>query len=704
MTASFLNLSWATTLFDAAARSLLMAGAVAIGLRLFHVNNVRARKVAWVLVLVGAVTMPVLAPWAESQAWLPVGAAVVPVRTWLEQVANWRKAAAPRGFDRATHPIVHPSRAANRSIANRSIAKRGDAQTALAQAPYNSEALTGDHFPSPSISMSSPGLAPEEQRMGIPLSRTLSLSQLAFLAYFAITAALLLRLAVGLVSAVRLWALGKPVALAADPQVDAELRVRWSPGISSPVTIGSGILLPEDYRSWDTEKLRIVLAHESSHVRQGDFYIQLCAALYAAAFWFSPLGWWLKRTLCDLSETISDGAAVDQAASHASYAQVLLEFAALPRTTRIGVAMARSGRLSHRIERLLDEGSFRKAFAGGRGRMLVAALLAPMALFAATSLIRVEAAGQTPPTPAAPPAPTAPPSTTAPLPPAAPEANEVPPPAPAAPAEQPEVPPAPPAPPEMGEGESYSVSVSQSDSNSNRNSRRSSSHSSTGNGYSYWYSDNGDSYALISGSDKQHVQFSGDWMEGRHEELDKARRMVHGDFLWFTHEGKSYVVDDPAIVSELIATYKPMDDLGRQQEELGRKQEELGRQQEKMGERMNEASIPTPDVSKEMAALNAAMAELNAAKGKTVTQDQLAELQEKLADLQGRLGGLQGEVGAKQGEIGRMQGELGEKQGELGAQQGRLGAEQGRIAREADRKVKSVIDQSLKNGKARPVE
>ena len=49
-------------------------------------------------------------------------------------------------------------------------------------------------------------------------------------------------------------------------------------------------------------------------------------------------------------------------------------------------------------------------------------------------------------------------------------------------------------------------------------------------------------------------------------------------------------------------------------------------------------------------------------------------------------------------------GKLGSMQGELGAKQGRLGAEQGKIAQEADRKVKSIIDESMKNGKAHPVQ
>ena len=91
--------------------------------------------------------------------------------------------------------------------------------------------------------------------------------------------------------------------------------------------------MPADYEEWETEKLRIVLAHEGSHIRQGDFYLQLLAGLHASVFWFSPLGWWLKRKLSELGETISDRPGLEEAASSSSYAQLLLEFAALPRPT-----------------------------------------------------------------------------------------------------------------------------------------------------------------------------------------------------------------------------------------------------------------------------------------------------------------------------------------------------------------------------------
>ena len=724
MTASFLNPGWPMTLIDAAARSILMAFAVGVGLHTFRVTNVRARKVAWVLVLTGAITMPMLAPWVESQAWLSARAAVVPLQAWVEQAKAW-------GTTTKRHDAPTPHRAV---VTPYQSTRAADSETITLQPPDRKAVVNSDRYPSPSITMDNPGRNSVQIRASTPPRMDISARQLLFVTYFLIAGALLLRLAFGLTTALRLWLRAEPVKLGADSSFGADLPVRWCRDISSPVTVGSGILLPATHKFWDDEKLRIVLAHESSHVRQGDFYLQLCAGIYAAVFWFSPLGWWLKRTLCDLSEAVSDGAAVSQAATHASYAQVLLEFAAMPRTTRIGVAMARSGRLSHRIERLLDESNFRRAFAGGRGRMLIASMLAPMALFAATSLIRVEAAGQAPPTPAipaapaspavlaVPPAPAIPGSPASPAEPAALPAPAAPddatfgaiaPAAPSAPAiaGAPEAPPAPAAPDgnvailvqSSGTGESYAMTTSQSDSHS-RSRGRSSTHMSTGNGYSFWYADNGDAYALISGNDKEHVQFSGDWADGRREDLDKARRMAHGDFLWFTHDSKSYVVDDPSIVAELVAMYKPMDELGRQQEELGRKQEALGQEQEKMGERMTQATVPTPDITKEMAALNAAVAELNAAKGKTVTQDQLSELQEKLSEVQGRLGDLQGEMGAREGEIGALQGKLGEQQGELGEKQGRLGEQQGRIAHDADRKVKSVIDQSLKNGKARPVE
>jgi hypothetical protein len=209
--------------------------------------------------------------------------------------------------------------------------------------------------------------------------------------YLSVAVVLFLRLAFGLAAALRLWFAATPIPPHKLSCCSASLPLRASPRVSSPLTIGSAILLPADYETWDQEKLRIVLAHESSHIRQCDFYLQILAGLYASLVWFSPLGWWLKRELADLAEAISDRAGIEQAESPTSYAQILLEFAAAPRPAAVGVPMARSGSLSRRIERLLDDHEFSRSFAGSR-RALMVVVLVPIACFAATAMVRVQAA------------------------------------------------------------------------------------------------------------------------------------------------------------------------------------------------------------------------------------------------------------------------------------------------------------------------
>jgi beta-lactamase regulating signal transducer with metallopeptidase domain len=714
-------------LVDSAARSLLVAVVVSAGLFAFRTRNVVAQKAAWMLVLGAAIVMPWLAPWAARIPVLPKSATIlVPRNSWLATPhVNTSEPAAP---------VATSARVAT-PLAVRPAAITDDVT------PSASTSSAG-HFPAPSIS--SGAADPQSFSPAEPIARParkLHLADVLLGLYLAGCFALLLRLAFGIASAIRLWYEAVPVISDAIPQT---LRVRASESVASPITLGAGIVLPADYAEWDSEKLRLVLAHEASHVRQGDFWLQLCASLYTAAFWFSPLGWWIKRKLSDLSETISDRAAVDHAASHASYAQVLLEFAALPRPIPTGVAMANHGHVISRIERLLNESSFSQAFAGGRARIAAAVLLVPTALFAATALVRVEAAHTTAPQATAPVPPSAqvtddrtgtatPPgpetiSTVgqAPAPqaaqPASATAPDVAPAPPAAPG-TPALAIAPPAPDSdvlvvrpwvyKANGKTY-VSVKpdyaaamgkQAQAYAVLAAQRGQLMALKAGGYGYGYSfGDRDSYAYVTGSGEHSVHFSGDWGRGSKEQIEKARQVAHGDFLWFERDGKSYVIDDQAALAQLKPMQDKMEDLGKQQEALGKQQEVLGKQQEELGRKQEQASVPTPDVSKELESLNAAIKKLTAQSGGSVTAEQLAEISSKLGDLQGRIGEIEGRIGQKQGELGEQQGRLGEQQGKLGEQQGRLGAEQGRIARQMDGKVLTIIDEYLKNGKARQVQ
>jgi beta-lactamase regulating signal transducer with metallopeptidase domain/predicted nucleic acid-binding Zn-ribbon protein len=711
-------------LVDSAARSLLVAVVVSAGLFAFRTRNVVAQKAAWMLVLAAAIVMPWLVPLAARIPLLPKSATIlVPRNSWLANPhVNASEPAAPI----TTSARVAAPHAVRPATITDDITPSASASSA-------------GHFPAPSIS--SGAADPQSFSAAEPITRParkLHLADVLLGLYLTGCFALLLRLAFGIASAIRLWREAVPVISDAIPET---LRVRASESVASPITLGAGIVLPADFEEWDSEKLRLVLAHEASHVRQGDFWLQLCASLYTAAFWFSPLGWWIKRKLSDLSETISDRAAVDHAASHASYAQVLLEFAALPRPIPTGVAMASHGHVISRIERLLNESSFRQAFAGGRARIAAAVLLVPTALFAATALVRVEAAHTTAPQATAPVPPSAPDERTgtavppepdtisntaqAPTAPAAPHAAEAPALAPVAPETlgTPALAIAPPAPDSdvlvvrpwvyKANGKTY-VSVKpdyaaamgkQAQAFAVLAAQRGQLMALKAGAYGYGYSfGDRDSYAYVTGSGERSVHFSGDWGRGSKEQIEKARQVAHGDFLWFERDGKSYVIDDQAALAQLKPMQDKMEDLGKQQEALGKQQEELGRQQEALGRKQEQASVPTPDVSKELESLNAAIKKLTAQSGGSVTAEQLAEISSKLGDLQGRIGDIEGKIGEKQGELGEQQGRLGEQQGKLGEQQGRLGEQQGRIAREMDGKVLTIIDEYLKSGKAKQVQ
>ncbi len=352
---------------NAALRSLALAIGVWIILRLFRVRNVLALKCAWTLVLAAAFLMPLLLPIASR---LPSATLVLPTfmhRPAPAASASWSEETVPPQAEVPPTPQQFAAPATSRP----------HPAAAPAAVPSELSVLPTPETPSPQA----------------PALSNFSVFAAIALLYLAISGLLLVRLVYGLVSAYLLWRSARPVST--DLSVTHGLRLRASAAVSSPVTIGFSVVLPADYMDWDSEKLRIVLAHERSHIRQGDFYLQTLAGLYAAIVWFSPLGWWLKRQLSDLAEAISDRSGLEQAASRASYAQILLEFAAAPHLTEIGVAMARSSNLSHRIERLFNDSAFRQAFTASR-RTLATALLVPVVLFAAATFVRVTAAAQTP--------------------------------------------------------------------------------------------------------------------------------------------------------------------------------------------------------------------------------------------------------------------------------------------------------------------
>jgi hypothetical protein len=367
--------------------------------------------------------------------------------------------------------------------------------------------------------------------------------------------------------------------------------------------------------------------------------------------------------------------------------------------------MAQPSRLSHRIERLLNESSFTKAFTASR-RALAAVLVAPLVLLASAALVQVHAAvpqqdqtkptdqqttvqveGVRPPAPPAEPGAVPPPADAAmppiPMPPAPPMAPGSPmrPLPPQGPGMMP-----PPPPDGAGPGDPM---LMMADVNPEIKDRRIVVHMRP----PFGMTPNGEPYALVS-DERQHMPgFTS-------EEMEKARKMAHGHFLLFRHGGKAYVVDDAATVAQLEASRASSAELEQRMREAGREQGEKARQMAEQFRQMHvNLQVKVPDLTNEMADVNKALAELKAKQGATISPQDLGELERKLGELQRKLGQAQ-MAGLEHLNVHIDDAAM--KQFE--DQMRKMGDQIGKAFHDHDEKVRTTIEESLKNGQARPVE
>ena len=65
---------------------------------------------------------------------------------------------------------------------------------------------------------------------------------------------------------------------------------------------------------------------------------------------------------------------------------------------------------------------------------------------------------------------------------------------------------------------------------------------------------------------------------------------MHGDFIWFRDAGKTYLIQDPALLARATTAWKPMDKTAVQMSVYGSKMGELG-QQQKSASKQADASM-----------------------------------------------------------------------------------------------------------------
>jgi hypothetical protein len=538
----------------------------------------------------------------------------------------------------------------------------------------------------------------------------------------------LLRLSMGLAMALRLKGRAQRIdSRRIDMSAAANADVRVSAQLTKPVTVTSSILLPRNYLHWDASTLRIVLSHEFAHVRQKDFYVQLLAGLHCALFWFNPFSWWLQRQLADLGEALSDHAASQQADSRASYAEILLNFAMGAQPPFGAVAMARGSNLSPRIERLLSDRGFERSFSAKPRLPLVAAGVAIMALLASTAVKRVDAAEPSivaPPTPETPqspetaPAPEAPPPADVPPPPtkpvpARPPARPIPPLIARAPlvAAMPPLPAMPPHPLEHSHRLRVAEVMTSPDSPQPSGDRETGTWTEiTDAGVGYAEVEKDEIFVVKSGDSR--FMFNGDFKKRFGRDIPAAE----GDFIFYQHQGKPYLVQDPAILAKAQQLLAPLreqnlNDVAQRSAELARARANLALQRKILQERPVETKLSTPEFQAAVDEISKMLEQMKSDK-LTVQADQktLYALQNRLGTIQGRLGQLQAEIAMQTSGLG-MQEALAVQQADLAAQQTDRAAERDhmrhtnqKIIGDAQRELKAMIVQAIKDGRIKPVD
>jgi beta-lactamase regulating signal transducer with metallopeptidase domain len=634
---------------------------------------------------------------------------------------------------------------------------RGESPT-LAQTP--TPAAAEAHASPSSLAIGTMAKAPAvTAATSLPFPASIPWSAVAAGTYLAVALFLFVRFFVGLAFSRRLRQASQIID---DQRLTAKLASRAhasglaiippaaeSEFISVPVTIGalrSTILLPTAWREWDDAKLDAVVAHEVSHVARRDALTQRISLLHRAIFWFSPLAWWLDRHLANLAEQASDETALSCGADRKHYATTLLEFfealqAAPGRVWWQGVSMAQAGQAEKRVERILSwKGTVTMSFkkSGFKKSIVVAAvaLAVPVVYLAASarpanSNAKLQdvylAQNQTaPPAPSPAPEPQAQPSST-PAPAAAPTPEMIPSPEPSA---QPEPAPAPHAivgtitgtirggvasvPPAPGVAPVAAIAPTRPHAFAAirpvapiaamapptplaiLTGQSGTSHSSHGRGFSYAYGYDDSQRFVIASGKTDSLTMSGSTEDAEH--VQKLKKTIPGDFLWFERDEKSYIIRDQATIDRARKLWAPQEELGQKQEALGKQQEALGKQQEDLGAKMEQVRVNVPDMTVDLDKLKAELKQLSS----SATMEQIGNIQSEIGDLQSKIGELQSKAGEQQSKLGEEMSALGEKQGKLGDEQGKLGDQQAELAQQATRQMKQLLDEAITKGTAQP--
>jgi beta-lactamase regulating signal transducer with metallopeptidase domain len=517
--------------------------------------------------------------------------------------------------------------------------------------------------------------------------------------------------------------------------IDTHVRLGVADKLDSPITAGCWkpiVLVPAALiTGMPADLLEALLAHELAHIKRQDYLVNLIQSAIEVVLFYHPSVWALSRRIRIEREQIADDLAVAKLGQPQKLAQALSELDKFQFDTTQLAHAAHGGNLMSRIKRLL-----RPDVEPVTWKMSLPLL----GLCAAGAVFYAHAAPQPPavPEPPAPPAVVAaaelpePPALAAPAAPPAPAVAPVlrtprVPAAPAAPAAVPALaaPPAPaalPAPPALAAPAAPAAP---------QLTLRSGARTMQYQHMTMSDREPGLTYALVPHDSDRMI------VSATHRDLAviaDMRQAYKRDFIWFRDGGKSYVIQDPAILAKASEAWEPSNRISKAMDEQGKKMdghgnamdaigarmdakareaedgptremerqhrqiEQLGRQQEAIGRRMESAareveSDPTPEKMRQFhqqqAKLQAEMAPLS---------KQMAQLSRETAVQSAKLQQAREPLRAMEREMA----EASKPMAELSRRMQELSREQAAASRDAEATLKALIRDAIKNGKATP--
>lgn len=154
----------------------------------------------------------------------------------------------------------------------------------------------------------------------------------------------------------------------------------FSSDVATPLTYGwlrPTVIVPESIAAGDATVLRFCLAHEWSHVENGDLRHWRLAWACQFLLWFQPSFWLLRRELRVCQDLLADHRATRAGRDALEYSQLLLTFARQQAGRPIAGAIAFvdcSSQLSRRINMLLNSTPVLRSRSSWAFRVSLAAL------------------------------------------------------------------------------------------------------------------------------------------------------------------------------------------------------------------------------------------------------------------------------------------------------------------------------------------